>query len=566
MPTPRPGGRLRRVSARGFSLLRNIDLELGDGLTVLTGESGAGKTLLLDAVAFALGGRPNRSLLAEGAARCEVTLEIELGEDEVQALGAPWQSGRNTLARVLLPSGRSRLKLNGSPLTAGDAAAAGERLFEITGQFESRILFNPETHLGLLDAFGDQKLPPLLAKYHEAYAGWRQAAARLRALRESEGQREQEVSFLSFQVEELAKAEVAVGERAEVDAGLRLQLNAQALIEAAGGAAQLLDGDDDNPGAYDLAARAHERTGELERLLDGGEIEAVDSEELSARLAALLEGLRELAAQLRQVAGAIQHDPGEVERLQDRLDEILRLERKYDCPADELPVLLSEKQARLALLTDESQSPEALESQVRDGETQVRELAAQLTKKRSGAARQLEKSTLGYFKRLDFPHVALQVELTAAEQPGPQGQDQVELLISLNPGEPARPLARVASGGEASRLLLGIKAALADRLDHGALLLDEVEAGVGGDTARKVADVLVDLSATRQVLAITHLPGVAARGGLHLVARKQVAGGRSGVEFQAVSGQQRRKELARMLGEAGGAEEQALVDKLLGGA
>jgi DNA repair protein RecN (Recombination protein N) len=304
----------------------------------------------------------------------------------------------------------------------------------------------------------------------------------------------------------------------------------------------------------------------LARLLDGGEIEAVDSEELSAQLSTLLEGLRELAAQLRQMAGTIQHDPREIQRLQDRFDEILRLERKYDCPADELAALLSEKQARLALLTDDSQSPEVLESQVREAETQVAELAAQLTKKRTGAARQLEKSTFGYFKRLDFPHVALQVELTAAEQPGPQGQDQVELLISLNPGEPARPLARVASGGEASRLLLGLKAALADRLGHSALLLDEVEAGVGGDTARKVADVLVELSATRQVLAITHLPGVAARGALHLIARKRVSGGRSGVEFLAVSGQPRREELARMLGEAGGAEEQALVDKLLSGA
>lgn len=554
--------RLKRIELRDFSLLREAAVDLQPGLTVITGESGAGKTLLFDAVAFALGERSQRGLLAQGASSCEVKLSVELGEGIAQELGPPWHAGDNKLARRLNASGRSRLTLNGESLPVAQAQAAGERLFEITGQFESRVLFNAAAHLKILDAFSDTKLPPLLIEYKAGYSRWRSLAEQLAILRESTGQRAQEIDFLRFQVAELDKAAVQTDERDDVAAQLKVAQNAEELRLAASQAARLLDGDDEHPGAFDLAAQAEAQISELGRLLAGARLGALDPDDLGARATELLEGLRELASQCRGAAESIHSDPAEAQRLADRLDEILRLERKYSCGADELPGLLEEKQARLGLLTDETQSPDALERQLKAEEKKLTALAAKLTKLRRGAGVQLQKTAAGYLAQLGFTHVELQVSIEAATL-GPDGADNVEFLVSLNPGEPTRPLARVASGGETSRLMLAIKAALAERLGFGVLLLDEVEAGLGGDTALKVAQVLKQLAATRQVVAITHLPMVAVQGQTHLIATKSVQDDRASVVLTELGGGARRGELARMLGDTGGKEEQALIDKLL---
>ncbi|MBN2082256.1 AAA family ATPase [bacterium] len=554
---------LRRIEVRDFSLLREVRLELGTGLTVLTGASGAGKSLLFDAVGFALGGRPHRSLLAEGAKHCEVTLELELSDAVAKALGEPWRTGANLLSRRMSENGRSRLKLNGATVQLGPVAAAGERLFEITGQFESRVLFNAAVHLELLDAFGDAKLPGLLADYQREYKRWRELEQLLREARRSSSQREQEIDFLRFSVDELAKAAVAAGERSEVEGRLKLQQNARGLVEAAATAARLLDGDDDATGAYDLAAQAEQQIAELDRLLAGTEVEFCDPEDLASQAEGLLTGLRELAGSLRDIAESIQHDPAELKRLSERLDEILRLERKYSVAADELPALLTEKEQRLELLTGETYSPEVLAEQAAAALKQLKKLGGELAASRKKAAAKLEKNTAKYFQQLEFPHVELQVDRAPLPEPGPAGLDAAEFMISLNPGEPARPLARVASGGETSRLMLGLKAALAEQLGHQVLLLDEIEAGIGGETAKAIAEVLTGLAGRCQVLAITHLASVAVHGATHLVAEKSVAAQRTSVSIAPVADGARRVELTRMLGETGGAEEQALVDKLL---
>jgi len=553
---------LKHIAVRDFSLLRDVALALDGGLTVLTGESGAGKTLIFDAVAFALGGRPHRSLLASGAASCEVTLTIAMDARLAQRIGKPWQSGENRLVRTLTGGGRSKLTLNGEQITVAEAQRAGELLFEITGQFESRVLFNPASHLALLDAFGDDKLRGALATYRAEYGEHRELAQRLKALREAAGAREQEVDFLRFQTAELSKASVHAGERCEVEAALRLQQHAGQLINAAATAAQLLSSDSEAAGAYDLAAQAQEQLAGITALLQGAEVGGQSADELAAQLAGALASLQDVAGALHELAGSITHDPAELKRLEERLDELNRLERKHGCPADELPQLLEQKQQRLAALTDQTQSPEALAAATEQAAARLDKAGAELSAQRRKAVTLLERTSRGYFKKLDFPHVELKVELAQATQPGPDGADEAEFLISLNPGEPARPLALVASGGEASRLLLGLKAALAERLGHSVMMLDEIEAGVGGGTSQHLAEVLRELAQRRQLIAITHLPIVAAYGAAHLVARKRTEQQRTAVAIEAVSGEARRAELARMLGGAG-KEELALVDKLL---
>jgi DNA repair protein RecN (Recombination protein N) len=555
---------LERVAIRDFSLLRQVDLALGPGLTVITGESGAGKTLLFDAIAFALGGKPHRSLLAEGAKSCEVALHLRLDAPQALAAGPPWQAGPNVLARKLSASGRGQLSLNGQHLTLVQAPPVLENWFEITGQFESRILFNTKAHLKLLDAFGDSKLAAQYATYREQYRRLRELQAKLAALRESAANRAQEIDFLNFQVQELTQAAVAAGERRDVEARLRLLQNAGQLILAAEAAAVLLGGGEDQEGAYDLAARAAQQVAELVRLLGGGPSPAGDPVELAAQTEDVLEGLRELAGRCHSVAAGIQHDPQEMQRQNERLDDLLRLERKYGCTADELPGLLEAKQSRLALLNDPGMSQELLEADACAALDATLAAGRSLSVLRKAAAEKLVRTSAKQFKQLDFQHVAMYADVSSGDEPGPDGLDSAELLITLNPGEPARPLALVASGGEASRLMLGLKAALAGQLGYRVLLLDEVEAGLGADTAAHVAKVLAELAAGRQVLAITHLPVVAAAGREHLCVAKSTVEGRSAVAITAVTGAQRRQELVRMLGGGGDTETAALAERMLG--
>jgi DNA repair protein RecN (Recombination protein N) len=551
-----------RLTVRDFSLLRDVTLELRPGLTVLTGESGAGKSLLFDAITFAFGGRTHRSLLASGATACSVELQLVLDAGEAAQLGPPWQAGANTLLRSMSVTGRSKLSLNGASLAVAAAQQAGEALCEITGQFESRLLFNSAAHLQLLDAFGDNALHTALDDYHTLYAKVRDLERHLQELLGAASSREQEVDFLQYQVDELAKAGVQAGEYAELDARQRLLRHAGKVVElAAAGALQLAGGDEES-GAYDLAARAAAAVEELTRILGPGEVTGINPTELGVQLGSLLAGLQDCAGALRELAQSVTHDPVELQRVEARLDELLRLERKYACSANELPALLQRKTERLSLLTDASLSPEALQRQLRQAEEELLAAGRKLSAARAKAAKLLVRNTLGYFRQLDFPHVELQVEQELLPRPGAEGLEAVEFTVSLNPGEPARPLAQVASGGEASRLLLGVKAALAQRLTARLMLLDEIEAGVGGGGAERLAQVLLELARQRQLLAITHLPLVAAHGQQHLRARKVIQGSRASVVIEELTADERRAELARMLGGAG-AEELALVDRLL---
>ncbi|MDQ3023182.1 MAG: AAA family ATPase [bacterium] len=538
---------LRSIEVVNFSLLRDVRVEPGEGLTVLTGSSGAGKTLLFDAIAFALGGRAHRNLLPEGASSGSVTLIIHMPRDAEVA--APWCSGDNTIVRKISSTGAGRITLNGTAVSAAQVQQVAERYIEITGQFESRVLFDSRSHLVLLESFGDDKLHKLLEEYRALYGRHAKVHSVLTALRESSANRAQEVDFLMFHVDELGKAAVTSGERAQIGVQLRVQQNALELVDAATNAAELLSGEDEQRGAYDLAAEALKNVERIAATLGDGDGSDFSPATLHEQGTEALQLLTDLAQQLRDFAASVQYDSALELRLSDRLDEILRLERKYGVLADELDALLAGKQERLDVLTDTTQSPEALERDLAKLDAELAKVAARLTKARQQASAKLIDTARSYLARLDFPEVQFEVDIRSSPRMRPDGADAVEFMVSLNPGEPPRALAQVASGGEASRLFLALKAALADRLGTAVMLLDEVEAGLGGDTAGKVADVLAELAqGGRQIIAITHLPSVAARGEQHLVVSKDVQSGKTSVRIDWVQGSQRSDELVRMLG------------------
>ena len=553
---------LKKISIRDFSLIRSLDLDFSDGFTVISGESGAGKSLLFDAIGFVLGGRTHRSLLASGATSCEVELELSLSAREARRMGGAFHEGSNQIQRRYSDSGRSRLKLNGGNATAIELKESLGQLIEIVGQFESSVLFNPDAHLDILDTFGAEKLARVRSAYEESYEAFRELSSQLKALQESSSRREQEVDFLTFQVRELEEAEILPGQMTEVEAALRLQENAEAIIAHAQNAARHLSGDDDYSGAYDELARAEQEIGGIVRLLGESET-GLAMEDALERCTALLEGLRDLSIELNDLATEVSYDPQQLRSMQERLDRMHELERKYGCKADELEELLVEKQKLLKLLTDESSSPEVVEGKLAICREQLLEHAGMLSKLRATAARRIEKDSAAYFRRLDFAHTELRIELSALDSPGPKGKDSVEFLITLNPGEPARPMAQVVSGGESSRLLLGLKATLADRHGQRILLMDEIEAGLGGSAARSVAEVLLEMSQDRQLLAISHLAAVAVRAGEHLLVSKQTSRNRTSVSIEQLDEEGKRQELARMVGVDGGKGTLKMVDELI---
>lgn len=561
MATKKPeaaGPFLRRFEARGFSLLRNVHFEFTGGLTVITGASGAGKTLIFDAIAFALGARAHRAIFASGTSTCEVRLGLELSEAEARRLGPPWQAGTNDLYRSLTSAGRGKLDLNGSAIRAQDLQAAAKGLVEIAGQFESQVLFSAAAHTGLVDSFAGGDFEAAMATYRKAHDHFLAARRVHESLLAASGKREQEVDFLRFQVHELGQAAVLPGEKAATESALTLQRNAQQLVAAASAAAMALDGDDVNKGAYDLAAAAGSELRGIRKLV--GQLDQLEGPE--AQVDEILASLRDVAAWCREFAHSIQYDPQEEQRLTDRMDTIVRLERKYLADADELEALLEERQSRLALLTGEESDPEAAQATLLRAEAAVRSAGERVSKLRKQAASKLVAEVQKKLAGLDFPSVEVEVELSALATPGPEGLEQAELLVSLNRGETPKPLVQVASGGEASRLLLGFKAALADSVPFRLMLLDEIEAGVGGDTGARVAEVLLGLSKKRQVLAISHLPVVAAAAEKHLLVEKASLGSNTEVSVLAVEGAARLAELSRMTGGQGEASL-ALARQLL---
>lgn len=553
---------LKKIRIRDFSLIRSLELELQDGFTAISGESGAGKSLLFDAIAFCLGGRTHRSLLASGAESCEVELALELSREDAAGMGSGLEAGTNTILRHYRGNGRSRITVNGSRATAQQLREDLASLVEIVGQFESTTLFNPDAHLGILDRFGGGQLAATRSSYLECYASYRELASQLRALRESASRREQEIDFLSYQVKELEEAEVLPGQLAELEAELKLQENAETVIAAAQSAARHLRGDDEYSGAYDELARAEQEISSIAGLLGdsgiGGELE-----DMLGNTAGLMEQVQELAMRLSGLADEVSYDPQRLEFLNSRLDLVHGLERKYGCTADELEALLVEKQKLLALLTDDSSSPESVELKLGELGRELAGHSRELSSLREAAARRIEEESAHYFRRLDFTHTELRIELTRLTEPGPDGQDAVDFMITLNPGEPARPMAQVVSGGESSRLLLGLKATLADRFGQRMLLMDEIEAGLGGSAARSVADVLCEVSTGRQLLAITHLPAVAVRASRHLLVSKHSRDGRTTVSIEELDETGRRTELARMVGVEGGKGTLGMVDELI---
>jgi DNA repair protein RecN (Recombination protein N) len=532
---------LTSLSIRDVVLIESLDLEFGPGLGVLTGETGAGKSILLDALGLALGARADSGLVRQGQAQAVVSVSFDLPPDH-PARGLLSDNGLDgepgeplVVRRIVRADGGSRALVNDQSASVALVRELGAMLVEVHGQHDDRGLLNPRGHRALLDCFG--RIDTAAAE--RCYLAWGEAEAALAAARQDLDSAARDREWLEHAAGELSALAPEPGEEAAL-AELRSDMQKGArLAEDIAAIGELLDGSEGGLSLLRQAARRLERIGgEHERL--GEALEALDR--------ALAEA-SEAEARLDAAADALAYDPVRLDEAETRLFDIRAMARKHRVDPDALAALAGELADRLAALQAGEQSLAALEARVRDSRSAYEVEAGRLTEQRIAAAARLDTAVERELAplKLDAARFRTLVEPLAEAQWTARGRDRIEFEVSTNPGAPFAPLTRIASGGELARFILALKVALAERGDARTMIFDEIDRGVGGAVASAVGERLHRLAEGAQLLVVTHSPQVAARGTRHLLIEKSHEGLVTRTSVQMLDEGRRREEIARML-------------------
>ena len=533
---------LNALSIRDVVLIEALDLDFGPGLAVLTGETGAGKSILLDALGLVLGARGDSGLVRHGAAQSVVTASFETPAPDgpIAALladnGLDLDSGEPLMIRRLVKAdGGSRAFVNDQPASAGLLRELGAMLVEIHGQHDDRGLLNPRGHRALLDAFARTDT----AAVNAAWRDWRTALAKLDEARAVQEVAERDRDYLAHAVEELTKLSPEPGEEALLaERRATMQRGERAAGELAA-VADLLDGSDGALSRLRQAARILERASDAHPAL----VEA-----LAAIDRAIVEGAG-AQDQIDAAAEALAFDPAVLEADEARLFELRGLARKHRVQPDDLAALAADMAERLALVEGGEASIAGLTRAAASAEARYADAAQALSAQRTEAAARLDAAVMTELAplKLDAARFRTAVVALPRDQWGPDGSDRVEFEVSTNPGAPFAPLMKIASGGELSRFILALKVALAEEGGARALVFDEIDRGVGGAVASAIGERLSRLSGRNQVLVVTHSPQVAARGDRHYRIAKSSDGTVTRTGVTPLDADERREEIARML-------------------
>ena len=545
---------LRELTVENLAVVESVRLALAPGFTVLTGETGAGKSLVVDAVSLALGARARSDQVRAGtdAACVEAVFDApDVVADDPLAEVVAAGDGVVIVRREVGADGRSLVRVNDRAVTVGGLAALGERLGEIHGQHEQQRLLEPARQLALLDGFGGhQSLVDAAAAAHRA---WRASVAASTELLTDPHELARRTELLRHQADEIGSAAPRPGEDAELESLLRAAEHAESIARSAATAVDALREE----------GGAAERLALVERELATAGQHDTRFAELADRAAGLAAEAAELARDAARAADAVELDPAGRAAAEERLALLYDLRRKYGDTLDAVVAFGEAAAVELARLDDQEGERERLRAEEGERRAAVEAAAASLTAARDAAAKRLATAVNAELPPLGLPAGAFDVALERTEA-GPTGADRATFTFAPNPGEPPRPLGRIASGGEASRLSLALKVVLAAADETPLLVFDEVDAGVGGRNAGAVGERLKALSAHHQVLCVTHLAQVAAHADAHVVIGKRTEAGRTVTEARHLEPDERATELAAMLaGEAGGDEAQAAAEALL---
>ncbi|WP_193367693.1 DNA repair protein RecN [Pelagibius marinus] len=551
------------LSIRNVVIIEKLDLAFDRGLGVLTGETGAGKSILLDSLGFALGNRADARLLRPGAEQASVTAAFDIGPPDT-AGGHPAQAilaeqdieaeDLLVLRRVLTKDGRSRAFVNDQAASAGLLRQLADCLIEIQGQFDQRGLMDPATHRELLDAYGRLQAPA--RGLRAAWRAWQDALAAREAAAQRLAEAQRDEAFLRHAVEELDALDPRPGEEAELGEKRNRLMHREKLVEGL------------NTAAGEIETGAEAALGRALRALE--RIAPTAGEALNPALDALQRAAaetEEALAQLNSFASDMEQEADDLEAVEERYFALQDMARKHHTEVDELPALRDELAARLASIDGGEAQLTKLAKEAAEARRAYVEGAEALSKKRSKAATDLDKAVMAELPPLKLERAVFRTKLERQQEDDwtAQGLDRIAFEVATNPGSAPGPLGRIASGGELARFLLAIKVVLASINPERSLVFDEVDSGVGGATAHAVGERLERLARDRQVLVITHSPQVAARGTHHWQVAKRMAGKQVATQVDQLSDGDRREEIARMLSGAEITEEaRAAAERLIG--
>ena len=534
---------LTTLYIENIAVIEKTSIDFSQGLNVLTGETGAGKSIIIDSINAIMGQRTSKELVRTGAKTALVTAQFDDVNDTVKAklkeLGYDNEDDDTLiLQRSISAAGKSTCKINARPASVTVLKEVAKNLINIHGQHESYELFSPDTHIDYIDSFGE--LNSELDDYREKYKRYKALKKQLNEANSDESARLHEIDLLTYQTTELFNADVQPDEIEQLENERIVLMNSEKIFTLLNEARELLDGDERTAGGVESVESAMNYIQRAASL--NGEYESI-----SESITDVYYNLRDCIEAISDAADSVESDPQRLEEIDERLDLLNRLTRKYGCECNELPSLAEKMQTRLEELLSYDKNRDQLEADYKEAENNALVAAQKLSEIRKKTAKVFSERVREEMSFLNMPNVQIvtQFENTDFYE---KGTDKIEFLISANPGEPPRPVAKIASGGELSRMMLAIKTVLASTDDIDTLIFDEVDTGISGSAAQKVGMKLKEVSKSSQVLCVTHQAQLAALADAHYLISKQVEDGRTFTQVKLLDFDGRKHELARIIG------------------
>lgn len=530
---------LTSLKIENVAIIESAAIEFGCGLNVLTGETGAGKSIVIDSINAILGERTSRDIIRTGAQSAKVYAVFEDVNERVRNFldenGIDCEDGVLIINRTLSREGKNVCRINGAPVTVSMLREIGSELIDIHGQHDNQSLLSPEKHCGFVDSFAGNA--DLITDYREKYGRLCEIRSKLKKLTTDESSKSQRIDFLTYQIDELEKAEITIGERDELKARKSLINNSQKVIESLNIAYEALKADG---AGIDMITDAESEISDASAYM-----EALG--EASEKITDIRYELEDIAETVRDAMTEVDFDPSELENIDERLDLLYRLSKKYGDTEEEMLEYLEKARAELDNIAFSEERVKELQKQEKEALAETKTAACKLTESRKTAGEKLSNAICSELEFLDMPNVRFVVkcnDIGLTEN----GKDEIEFLISANAGEEPKPLAKIASGGELSRIMLAIKNVLAETDGVDTMIFDEIDTGVSGRAAQKIAMKLRSASKGRQVICVTHLAQIAAQGDVHLYISKSVSDGKTYTNIKSLIEEERVAEIARIMG------------------
>jgi len=520
---------ISRLRIENFALIEELETELFSGLSAVTGETGAGKSIVIEALSLALGARADKSMVRVGTERAIVTLVMDEGKPEI-------------LTREVAQGGKSLCRVDGEIVTLAAMQELAAPLADIHGQYDHQGFLIPEKHIGLLDAYGQEKISAALALTREAYAKYKDVKDRLAELNRASAASERELDFLRYEVKEIDAANLCEGEDAELETRVRVMQSGEKIYETLSRAYAALAGEADGVGG---AAAAGEAAAELSTLASFGQ----DFAEMSAAASEARYALEELVPRIRTAMEGAEFSQKELDDALARLDQIERLKKKYGGSIADILAHSAAAKERLSVVEDSGAKKALLEQELAAAEATLENESRTLSSFRRAVAARLENAIVEQLAELNFKDARFSVAIETDEEAFTElGFDRVEFLLSANKGQPLLPLAKVASGGELSRIALAFKSVMSKFDGIETMIFDEIDSGISGITASVVGEKLLKMAKDKQVICITHLPQIAAAADRHYVLEKSADEKNTYTTMREIVGEERVREIARLLG------------------